>query len=453
MMPASVVKEHRLPMGQYAKQLKNVLAGLISDMAECPSLWSRNPASDFRRSRKIPFASLVCLLLSAGGNSLNKELYDYFHPRGMHVTASAFVQQRGKLLPEALEDLLHAFNRVCRDEKQYKGYRLLAVDGCTMTYARDLSQDTFMPKSGTDGVNQFHVNALYDLLNKTYADVIIQPKPEANEPKAAWQMMERLSLFGKTILTADRGYGGINLIEHVRRIPDVDYLIRIKNGLWKEMRDLPMADFDTCITIRLRTTQTNADRQAYEEGDAKWIAGHGKHGDRKQATWDFESPYEVPVRIVRFRISDNGEDRYETIATSLPKEEFPPSVLKYLYHLCWGIETSFRELKYAIGVTNFHAKKHDSVLQEILARIIMYNFCERITLHVVISQSAGRKWDCQANYTMGIHICRAYFRAADPDPPDPEPEIAQYVLPIRPNRADRRKVAPKQAVYFTYRIA
>ena len=162
---------------------------------------------------------------------------------------------------------------------------------------------------------------------------------------------------------------------------------------------------------------------------------------------------EVPVRIVRFRISDNSEDRYETIATCLPKEEFPPSVLKYLYHLRWGIETSFRELKYAIGVTNFHAKKHDSVLREILARIIMYNFCERITMHVVIDQSAGRKWDCQANYTMGIHICRAYFRAADPDPPDPEADIARYVLTIRPNRADRRKVVPKQAVYFTYRIA
>ena len=183
--PASVVKEPRLPMGQYAKQLKNVLAGLISGMAECPFLWSRNPESDFRRSRKVPFASLVCFLLSAGGNSPNKELYDYFHPRDTHVTASTFVQQRGKLLPEALEDLFHAFNRACDDEKRYRGYRLLAVDGCTMTYARDPSQDTFMPKSGTEGVNQFHVNALYDLLSTTYADVIIQPKPEANGPKAA----------------------------------------------------------------------------------------------------------------------------------------------------------------------------------------------------------------------------------------------------------------------------
>lgn len=158
----------------------------------------------------------------------------------------------------------------------------------------------------------------------------------------------------------------------------------------------------------------------------------------------------MKVRIVRFRISD---DTWETIATSLPKDKFPPSVLKYLYHLRWGIETSFRELKYSIGVTNFHAKKRDSVLQEIFARLIMYNFCERITMHVVITQDADRKWVYQANYTMGIHICRDFYRFIGDEPPDAEEMIEHYILPIRPNRADRRKVETKKAVFFTYRVA
>ena len=161
----------------------------------------------------------------------------------------------------------------------------------------------------------------------------------------------------------------------------------------------------------------------------------------------------MKIRIVRFRISDNGKDAYETVATSLSKDKFPPSVLKYLYHLRWGIETSFRELKYAIGVMNFHTKKHDSVLQEIFARIIMYNFCERITMHVVIDNDKGRKWQYQANYTMGLHICIDFFRYSGVDPPDAEELINHYILPIRPNRADRRKVVPKQAVFFIYRVA
>ena len=38
-----------------------------------------------------------------------------------------------------------------------------------------------------------------------------------------------------------------------------------------------------------------------------------------------------------------------------------------------GIETSYRELKYAIGLTNFHSRKDESIKQEIFASLIMYN--------------------------------------------------------------------------------
>ena len=436
-------------MGQYSKRLKNKLNKLINEIAENPSFWVRNSRTDFARNRKITIRDLIRILLSAGGNSMNKELYDYFKLSDKTVSASAFVQQRDKLLPDALDYLLHEFNSVCHDVKLYNGYRLFTVDGSTMTYNGSPDDGTYVPKSGK-GVNQFHVNAMYDLLNRVYADIIVQPKPHANEPEAAWKMMERLSLTDKTIMIADRGYGGVNLIEHINRIPNADYLIRVKNGLWKEIRDLPMVDLDIEITINLRTTQTNADKEAYASGDAKWVAGHGKYKKLQTATWDFESPYSLKVRIVRFKISENT---WETIATSLPKDKFPPSVLKYLYHLRWGIETSFRELKYAIGVTNFHARKPDSVLQEIFARIVMYNFCEKITMHVVIDNDKGRKWQYQANYTMGIYICLDFFRYIGDEPPDTEEKIRHYILPIRPNRADRRKVTPKPAVYFLYRVA
>ncbi|WP_306756916.1 transposase [Agathobacter rectalis] len=54
-----------------------------------------------------------------------------------------------------------------------------------------------------------------------------------------------------------------------------------------------------------------------------------------------------------------------------------------IYHLRWGIETSFRELKYAIGLTSFHARKPDFIKQEIYARLLLYNYCELITTHVI----------------------------------------------------------------------
>lgn len=89
------------------------------------------------------------------------------------------------------------------------------------------------------------------------------------------------------------------------------------------------------------------------------------------------------LRLVRFQL-DTGE--YECIVTNLGKDRFPPEKIKELYRLRWGIETSFRKLKYNIGVSNLHSKKAEYVEQEIYARIIMYNFCESVTAHVTVKQ-------------------------------------------------------------------
>jgi hypothetical protein len=44
----------------------------------------------------------------------------------------------------------------------------------------------------------------------------------------------------------------------------------------------------------------------------------------------------------------------------------------------WGIETSFRALKYAIGMVHFHVRKDNSLLQEIYASLVVYSFSERV---------------------------------------------------------------------------
>ena len=434
----------------YADSLKSTLDGIIREIATTPSLFAKNPQTDFTRDRKLSFDKLMHLLLGMRGNSINKELYDYFKDDEL-MTSSAFVQQRDKLLPEAMEYLLHEFNTQCNDTKTYEGYHLYAVDGTDVNIAKNPDADSFIENGQNEGYNQLHVNALYDLLNKTYVDAIIQPRPKMYEVKAAIDMIKRNSLSDKTILIADRGYGSMNLMEHIHRTENLEYLIRVKNDYIKEIKALPMKELDTTISIELRTTQTNEDKLLYEQGKAKWIIGPSKFGkEKKGITWDFESPFTMTLRVVRFKITDNT---YETIVTSLNRFAFPTNKIKELYHLRWGIETSFRELKYAIGLVNFHAKKEDFIKQEIFARLIMYNFCERITLRVVIKQSKENKWTYQANFTMGIHICVDFFRYRGKEPPDVEKLISRYILPVREGRADVRKSKPKSAVFFLYRVA
>ena len=60
--------------------------------------------------------------------------------------------------------------------------------------------------------------------------------------------------------------------------------------------------------------------------------------------------FNLKYRLVRIKISDG---LYEMIATNLPIDKIPPSELLKLYSMRWGIETSFREIKYMHGLLNF----------------------------------------------------------------------------------------------------
>ena len=158
--------------------------------------------------------------------------------------------------------------------------------------------------------------------------------------------------------------------------------------------------------------------------------------------------YKLPFRIVRFRITDNT---YETVVTNLNSVEFPPDELKKLYNMRWGIETSFRELKYTVGLLHFHAKKVEHIYQEVFARLIMYNFTELVTSPVII-QKADCKYAYKANFSVAVHVCRQFF-LGNVSPPDVEALICKYVSPIRPGRSRPRKMTVKHAVSFIYRVA
>ena len=163
---------------------------------------------------------------------------------------------------------------------------------------------------------------------------------------------------------------------------------------------------------------------------------------------DPASFYGLSFRIARFQIS---EDTYETVLTNLDKEQYPLEKLKQLYALRWGIETSFRDLKYTMGMLDFHSKKVMCIQQEIYAHLIMYNFAQMITSHVVIEKKQ-RKYTYKANFSVAPHLCRLFYRGKTTSP-DLETIIAKNVIPIRPDRHGERKATTKIFHGFLYRVA
>lgn len=436
-------------MNDYATSVKDTLFSLIHELDQISCLFSQNPESDFKRNRKLGFESLIMFLLSMEGGSLSKEILEYFQYDTDAASVSAFNQQRKKLMPEALEFLFHEFNSTFSGEKKYQGYTLLACDGSDINIARNPDdKDTYFQSTPDDkGFNQLHLNALYDVLERRYTDVLIQPARKENEYCAMTDMIDRSKIKGKVIVMADRGYESYNIFAHIEK-KEWNYLVRVKdinsNGMVSSYLIPNQEEFDISVEKVLTRKQTKVEKA--DPRKYKFI--------QKNSTFDYldlvqNKYYPISLRIVRFKIS---EDTYECIITNLDTEQFPIQTIKELYHLRWGIETSFRELKYAIGLSHFHAKKVPYITQEIFARLIMYNFCELITTHVIIRQKTT-KHTYQVNYTMAIHICRYFFKIADIKPPNVEALIQKYILPVRTGRHDPRKVKAHGSVSFLYRVA
>lgn len=434
-------------MNEYPNTVKERLSALIRELSASSALFVKNPSKDFTRNRKLPFETVVHLLISMGGNSIYKELLESQGYDLNTATASAFVQQRDKILPCAFEFLLHEFTRSYSDVKKYRGYRLFAVDGSDLRIANDPGDpDTyFQSRSGEDGYNLLHLNAMYDLCSRLYVDALIQPRKRENENKALADMIDRSRIQGSVILLGDRGFECYNSFAHIEK-KGWNYLIRVKDlgssGILAGLT-LPCGEFDITVRRILTRKQTN---------EVKAHPEIYRFLERKSPFdfWDADKCCPISFRVVRFKITDTS---YETVITNLDVSDFPPDELKSLYNMRWGIETSFRELKYAVGLLNLHAKKQEYIIQEIFAKLILYNFAEMITSHVVISKSDTHHV-YQVNFTVAIHICRHFLRLWNNAlPPDVEALIHKNILPVRPDRKDKRKIRPKTAVSFLYRVA
>lgn len=267
-------------------------------------------------------------------------------------------------------------------------------------------------------------------------------------------MVDR-SAIKQAILIADRGYESFNLMAHAQE-KGWKYLFRVKDftnpGGISCGLDLPNTEeFDVSINLSLTRKQTNAVKTLLKSKNMYRFIPHTHRFDYLPQRLRKKDPiafYSLPFRIVRFKITD---DSYELVVTNLDADTFPACELKKLYAIRWGIETSFRELKYTVGLLHFHAKKVEYIYQEIFARLIMYNFAELITSSVIIPKSDS-KYAYQANFTIAVHVCRQ-FLLGNVSPPNLETVIRRNVSPIRPGRSRPRNTTVKHPVSFIYRIA
>lgn len=432
-------------MRNYPQTLKRKLLDTICQIREDLSKYTVDPKRDFTRNRKLPFETLCRTILSMSGQSLNVELQRQFHYDPTAATTSAFVQQRGKLLPAVFEELLHRFTYQNRSIRSWNGYTLLAVDGSHVQIPSNIHDKAthFNSTKGGRGYNLLHLNTLYDLESQLYLDAIIQSGREEHESRALVELVDRSELKEPVILIADRGYEAYHNMAHIEQ-KGWKYLIRVKDkqGILSGLRLPNTPEFDMVFSYSLSKRLTNRIRR--EPQKYRWIPSK-VHFD--YITDESDVLYPLSFCVVRFAVK---EGLYETVITNLPADRFPPSLLRELYHKRWGIETSFRDLKYTLALMHFHAKKRTFIEQELFARMTLYNFASLLRVHAIFVQPKG-KYFYRINAAFAAHIAREFLLGFVPAT-KMESLIVKFLLPVRPGQQKPRNMRVKCPASFQYRM-
>ena len=458
----------------------------VLEIAERIAEFSKRPFRDFTRNRKLNAKKLIRAILSLKSHFLNAELLEIFPEAGALMTASAFVQAREKLDPEAFLQLLYAFNRTMGSGELFHGYRLFAVDGtdisipnsqCKDQEAKYVARPVGRPRKDGEPnkqVSQVHANCLYDLMNKVFLGCVLQPKNQENERKACMELLENLISLQTEIqqsvphiVVLDRGYDGLNMVKMLDGMDGCRFVLRARcgnmdpetgkpsgHGVLKEIANLKSEESDTDVEITLSKSKNEV-----MEGLAR---GENWHLVNSQSDWDgVEFPCKVRFRMVKLRIQnpESSEDSWEVLLTNLPREEFPLEAMKDLYHARWGIETSFRHLKYAFDMLCFHGKKERFIEQEIYAHMVMFNLVSRHNSCIQLKQGK-RKHAYMPDFSTAVFFVRKVFQDFKDFKDFKESrislvsileKIASYMHPVREGRHYKRRVKPKPARSFTYR--
>lgn len=154
----------------------DIMAALNSTIADTAAKNSGD--REFSRSRRLTLPAMLRLLVGAEGGSLASVL----RAAGIEVTPAALSMRRGQIAPEVFREVFDRFNAACTDTATFRGYKVLACDGTAVNKPRNPDEPSFVTHAGTpEGYNQLHLSPLYNILDRTFTDAVIQPAPQKDE--------------------------------------------------------------------------------------------------------------------------------------------------------------------------------------------------------------------------------------------------------------------------------
>ena len=434
---------HNNPVSRVKQALTSTIDSLFENRQE--SFY--NPASAFTRVKKISFEQTILFPMVAGSDNVTSELMDLF-PETNIPLPSAMIQRRNQVKPDTFRKLFYQFTSTIPVSKTFKGYQLVSCDGSRLNLPYNPSDtDTFCQCiKGRKGINQLHMNALYDLKNDIFLDIVLQTVPKMNEKDALCQILDRQKEADsgrKRIYIADRGFVSFNVFAHAIHNKQ-RFLIRVQKSFAeslcpdrKHWLEGACANEEVTIHVGRRNTNKNKQLENYHYLPASrhydFIESHSSDVDC------------MKLRVLKFPVSDDTD---EYIITNLPAYAFSLRVIKQLYNLRWNQETAFRYLKYPGNMVHIHSLKKEFLLQEIYGKLTAYNFTSCIIAAIGYQPEKTDKYSYAVNHTQALKICVRFLKGKIRDP---EALIVRFIVPVRPGRRFGRNLRRQSADTLAYR--
>lgn len=302
----------------------------------------------------MTFPRVLSLILSKSRKSLQLVVNEFFFKlEESPVSASAFSQARAKFKHTAFIEL----NEDCvvdayykdGDYKQYKGFRLLSIDGSklylpnTKDIAREFGRTKVKNQYEESNYVRAQSSVLYDVLNEIVIDAQLGLS-NTSERELAYKHLKH-SKKGDLLLM-DRGYSGYELFATIIK-GEMDFLMRCPRNTFKEVGLFIDEKVDEKIVTICATEKS------------------------RKAVGEKQLPKSLKVRLIKVTL-DTGE--IEILATSLlDQEKHPIEDFKDLYFKRWGVETYFARIKGRLGLECFTGKTSESVRQDFFATIYISN--------------------------------------------------------------------------------
>ena len=426
---------------------RQILFSAISSLFDRRKDFLSNPGSDFTRVKKISFEQTILFPMVAGSEDTATELIDFF-PEGKVPFPSAMIQRRNQVKLEAFKTLFQEFTTQIPIRNTFQGFQLACFDGTRSNLPyHPADKETYIQCiEDRKGINQMHINCLYDPLNDVFLDAELQGIHQMDEKDAFCIVLERQKYNDKKrrrIYLADRGFASFNVCAHAIHNGQL-FLLRTPVSFaqalcadHKEWMDKPFFDEELSVHIGRCKTKKNLALENY-------------HYINRRRRYDFIEPGSqetdlLQLRILKFPIA---EDSYEYIVTNLPKYGFSESTIKELYNLRWNEELAFRHLKYAGNLVHIHSLKKEHLIQEIYGKLAMYNFSAFMAAVIGKIRKKTDMYTYVLNHTQGQKICIRFLKGKIKDPVE---LICRYLVPVRPGRSFERNLRRQSADTLNYR--